>query len=82
MFNFLNSNMLATLMDYLSNPINIVGLVIAIIGFALTILAKKITKVARKSNVVKDNDPIYLTILAFALVLILVGFIVSIFSVF
>ena len=68
-----------TLIEFLSTPNKLVGVIIAALGFALSILAKKITRVARKSDEVSDNDPIYLILLAMALCLILVGLIVTIF---
>lgn len=71
----------ATLIDFLSNTNMIVGIVLAALGFAFSILAKKITKVARKEDKVSNNDPIYLILLAIALCLIMVGFIIIIVSV-
>ena len=68
-----------TLIEFLSTPNKLVGIIIAALGFALSILAKKITRVARKSDEVRDNDPIYLILLAISLCLILVGLIVTIF---
>ena len=69
----------STIIDFLSTPNKLVGIILAMLGFALAILAKKITKVARKSDKVAGNDPIYLIMLAVSLCLILVGLIITIF---
>lgn len=68
-----------TLLEFLTTPNKLVGIIIAALGFALSILAKKITRVARKSDEVSDKDPIYLIMLGFALCLIMVGLIITIF---
>ncbi len=69
----------ATLVEFLSTPNKLVGIILAILGFALSILAKNITKVARKTDTVSSKDPLYLILLAVALCLIMVGMIVTIF---
>ena len=68
-----------TLMEFLTTPNKLVGIIIAALGFALSILAKKITRIARKSDEVSDKDPIYLIMLGFALCMIMVGLIITIF---
>ena len=68
-----------TLIEFLTTPNKLVGIIIAALGFALSILAKKITRVARKSDEVSDKDPIYLIMLGFALCMIMVGLIITIF---
>ena len=70
---------LATLIEFLSTPNKLVGIILAMLGFAFSILAKKITKVARKVDNPASNDPIYLIVLAFSLVMMMVGLIVTIF---
>lgn len=69
----------ATLIEFLSTPNKLVGIILAILGFALSILAKNITKVARKTDSPSNKDPLYLILLAFALCLIMVGMIITIF---
>ncbi len=69
-----------TLIDYLSTPNKLVGIILAALGFALSILAKKITKVARKTDNPSNKDPLYLILLAVALCLIMVGLVISIFN--
>ena len=68
-----------TLIEFLTTPNKLVGIIIAALGFALSILAKKITRIARKSDEVSDKDPIYLIMLGFALCMIMVGLIITIF---
>lgn len=68
------------ILEYLTTPNKIVGIILATLGFALSLLAKRITKVARKSDKVKDNDPLYLILLGISLVLILVGFVLTVFN--
>ncbi len=69
-----------TLLEFLQTPNKIVGIVLAMLGLALSILAKKITKVVRKVDKVSEKDPIYYCLLGFALCLILVGLILTIFN--
>ena len=68
-----------TLIEFLTTPNKLVGIIIAALGFALSILAKKITRIARKSDEVSDKDPIYLIMRGFALCMIMVGLIITIF---
>ncbi len=76
MISFLLEN---TLKDYLTSPIKIVGLVIAILGLAVCMLAKKITMVKRGTDQIEKNDPLYVTTLAIGLCITLVGLITTIF---
>ncbi len=69
-----------TLLEFLQIPNVIVGLILAMLGLALSILAKKITKVVRRVDKVSEKDPIYYCLLGFALCLILVGLILTIFN--
>lgn len=69
-----------TLLEFLQIPNVIVGLILAMLGLALSILAKKITKVIRRVDKVSEKDPIYYCLLGFALCLILVGLILTIFN--
>lgn len=69
-----------TLLEFLQIPNVIVGLILAMLGLALSILAKKITKVVRRIDKVSEKDPIYYCLLGFALCLILVGLILTIFN--
>lgn len=69
-----------TLLEFLQSPNVIPGLILAMLGLALSILAKKITKVVRRVDKVSEKDPIYYCLLGFALCLILVGLILTIFN--
>lgn len=69
-----------TLLEFLQIPNVIVGLILAMLGLALSTLAKKITKVVRRVDKVSEKDPIYYCLLGFALCLILVGLILTIFN--
>ena len=69
-----------TLLEFLQIPNVIVGLILTMLGLALSILAKKITKVVRRVDKVSEKDPIYYCLLGFALCLILVGLILTIFN--
>ena len=68
-----------TLLEFITTPNKLVGIIIAALGFALSILAKKIARVARKTDDISDKDPIYLIMLGFALCMIMVGLVITIF---
>lgn len=71
--------LLATsLADRLKLPNVLTGLILAILGIALSFLAKKITQVIRGEKELKENDKIFLSIKAFALVMILVALILMV----
>lgn len=55
----------------------IVGIILAVLGFSIVLLAKRITLAIRKKDKIENNDNIYLTLLGFALVLILAGLLVT-----
>ena len=56
----------------------IVGLILLVFGILLAISASWITKIARKTEKVKSNDRMFLTIKAVALAIILASLIVMI----
>lgn len=70
MFNLLGK----PLIDYLSDPLIIIGLILLAIGFATVILAKRITRVARQSNEIESNDAIYVTLCVIGIIVLVVGF--------
>lgn len=70
MFNLLGK----PLVEYLSDPLIIIGLVLLAIGFATVILAKRITRVARQSNEIESDDGIYITIRVIGIIVLVVGF--------
>ncbi len=65
--------------DYFLTPSRLIGFGIIIIGVALAFLAKKITRVVRKKSEIENNDKLNTTLLSVALVMILLGMIISIF---
>ena len=56
----------------------IVGLILLVLGILLAISASWITKIVRKTEKVKSNDRMFLTIKAIALAIILASLIVMI----
>ena len=70
MFNLLGKS----LVEYLSDPLIIIGLVLLAIGFATVILAKRITRVARQSNEIESDDGIYITIRVIGIIVLVIGF--------
>lgn len=70
MFNLLGK----PLIEYLSDPLIIIGLILLAIGFATVILARRITRVARQSNEIENNDTIFVTIRVIGIIVLVVGF--------
>lgn len=70
MFNLLGK----PLIEYLSDPLIIIGLILLAIGFATVILARRITRVARQSNEIDNNDTIFVTIRVIGIIVLVVGF--------
>ena len=64
-----------TLIQFLNQPLIIIGLILLAIGIATVTLAKRITRVARQSNNVDHNDKMYVTFKVIGLLLIVAGFI-------
>ena len=61
--------------EFLNQPLIIVGLILLAFGIAMAILAKRITRVARQSDDVDPNDRIYSAFKIIGLLLIIAGFI-------
>ena len=69
-------NMLGvSLIQFLSNPLIIVGLILLAFGIATVCLAKRITRVARQTNKVDQNDKVYVAFKVVGLLLMIAGFI-------
>lgn len=64
--------------ERLLQPNVLTGIILLVVGVIAAIFAKKITKLIRKSEKVEPNDKVFLTIKAFALVVILAALIVMI----
>ena len=69
-------NMLGvSLIQFLSNPLIIVGLILLAFGIATVCLAKRITRVARQTNKVDHSDRIYVAFKVVGLLLMVAGFV-------
>lgn len=66
------------ILQRLTQPNVLTGIILLVIGVLAALLAKKITKLIRKSDKIEPNDRIFLVIKAFALVVILAALIVMI----
>lgn len=56
----------------------VVGIILAILGFSIVLLAKRVTLAVRKKDKIENNDNLYLGLLGIALLLILVGLLVTV----
>lgn len=61
--------------EFLNQPLIIVGLILLAFGIATAILAKRITRVARQSDEVDPNDRVYTAFKVIGLLLITAGFV-------
>ena len=69
-------NMLGvSLIEFLNQPLIIIGLILLAFGIATVILAKRMTRVARQQNEIDQADKIYTAFKIVGLLLILAGFI-------
>lgn len=66
------------ILQRLTQPNVLTGIILLVIGMISALLAKKITKIIRRSDKVESDDRVLLTIKAFALVVILASLIVMI----
>lgn len=66
------------ILQRLTQPNVLTGIILLVIGMIAALLAKKITKFIRRSDKVEPDDRVLLTIKAFALVVILASLIVMI----
>lgn len=64
-----------SLVQFLNNPLIIIGLILLAIGIATCVLAKRITRVARQQNDIDPEDRMYTAFKIIGLLLILAGFI-------
>lgn len=71
MFNLLGK----PLVEYLSSPLIILGLILLSIGFATIILARRITRVARQSNDIENDDGIFVTLRVIGILITVAGFV-------
>lgn len=61
--------------EFLNQPLIIVGLILLAFGIAMAVLAKRITRVARQSDEVDPNDKVYAAFKIIGLLLITAGFV-------
>ena len=64
-----------SLIQFLHNPLIIVGLILLSFGIATCVLAKRITRVARQQNEIDPEDKMYTAFKIIGLLLILAGFV-------
>lgn len=72
------TQLLDTLMEVLQNQNVIIGILVSMLGVGITFIAKRITMAIRQTSKIKENDTVYLGLMTFALVLILVGLLITI----
>lgn len=73
--NFNNIYLLASLMEWLENPLAIVGVVLAAVGLAMAFIAKRITKAVRHKSDIDSNDKVYVSLCLTGLILVIVALI-------
>jgi len=71
MFNLLG----VSLIEFLNQPLIIVGLILLAFGLATVVLAKRVTRVARQDDKVDNDDKIYTAFKITGLILMMAGFI-------
>lgn len=64
-----------SLVQFLNNPLIIIGLILLACGIATCVLAKRITRVARQQNEIEENDRMYTGFKITGLLMIVAGFI-------
>lgn len=64
-----------SLIEFLNQPLIIIGLILLAIGIATVCLAKRITRVARQQNEIDGEDKLCTTFKVIGLLIILAGFI-------
>lgn len=72
------TQLLDTLAEVLQNQNVIIGILVSALGVGITFIAKRITMTIRQTSKIKENDTVYLGFMTFALVLILVGLLITI----
>ena len=68
-------SLLADLADWFSNPLAVLGVVLAALGLACVFIAKRLTKAIRHTKTLETSDKLYVGICLFGLVLVLVALI-------
>lgn len=71
----MNSLLGVSLIQFISQPLIAIGLILLIIGLATVVLAKRVTRVSRQSDKVENDDRMFVAFKVIGLLLMLAGFI-------
>lgn len=66
-----------TLMQFLAEPLVLIGLVLIALGIATAFLARRIARVARQSNNIANNDKVFLFFKILGLLMVATGFVLT-----
>lgn len=78
MFYLLNTTV--GLIDTLLKVEFLTSIILGAIGFAIICLAKRITKTVRKTNVIPEDDKLYIILKVIGLIFVVIAFVVLLFS--
>ncbi len=78
MFYLLNATV--GLLDTLLKVEFLTSIILGALGFAIICLAKRITKTVRKTNVIPDDDKLYIVLKVVGLIFVVIAFVVLLFS--
>ena len=78
MFHLLNAT--NGFLDTILKPEFLTSIILGAIGFAIICLAKRITKTVRKTNVIPDDDKLYIVLKVVGLIFVVIAFVVLLFS--
>ena len=78
MFYLLNTTV--GLIDTLLKVEFLTSIILGALGFAIICLAKRITKTVRKTNVIPDDDKLYIILKVVGLIFVVIAFVVLLFS--
>lgn len=78
MFYLLNATV--GLLDTLLKVEFLTSIILGALGFAIICLAKRITKTVRKTNIIPDDDKLYIVLKVVGLIFVVIAFVVLLFS--
>lgn len=78
MFYLLNATV--GLIDTLLKVEFLTSIILGALGFAIICLAKRITKTVRKTNIIPDDDKLYIILKVVGLIFVVIAFVVLLFS--
>lgn len=64
-------------MQFLAEPLVLIGLVLIALGIATAFLARRIARVARQSNNIANNDKVFLFFKILGLLMVATGFVLT-----